>query len=156
MSEANRLRKVQLNFRVTEREKELIEARMQEIGTTNREAYLRKIAIDGILVKLEVPELKEIVSLMRRTSNNINQIARRLNETGRIYEVDIADVQNLINDIIIADHIPIPLRRHMVKKIYDILLLHFTSPVFLFTISQLYSSCKKKPPGGGFFLIPFI
>ena len=94
MSEANRLRKVQLNFRVTEREKELIEARMQEIGTTNREAYLRKIAIDGILVKLEVPELKEIVSLMRRTSNNINQIARRLNETGRIYEVDIADVQN--------------------------------------------------------------
>ena len=94
MSEANRVRKVQLNFRVTEREKQLIEERMQEIGTTNREAYLRKIAIDGMLVKLEVPELKEIVSLMRRTSNNINQIARRLNETGRIYEVDITDVQN--------------------------------------------------------------
>ena len=94
MSEANRVRKVQLNFRVAEREKQLIEERMQEIGTTNREAYLRKIAIDGILVKLEVPELKEIVSLMRRTSNNINQIARRLNETGRIYEVDITDVQN--------------------------------------------------------------
>lgn len=94
MSEANRVRKVQLNFRVTEREKELIEERMQEIGTTNREAYLRKIAIDGMLVKLEVPELKEIVSLMRRTSNNVNQIARRLNENGRIYEVDITDVQN--------------------------------------------------------------
>ncbi len=94
MSEANRVRKVQLNFRVTEREKQLIEDRMQEIGTTNREAYLRKIAIDGMLVKLEVPELKEIVSSMRRTSNNINQIARRLNETGRIYEVDITDVQN--------------------------------------------------------------
>ena len=94
MSAVNRVRKVQLNFRVTEREKQLIEERMQEIGTTNREAYLRKIAIDGMLVKLEVPELKEIVSLMRRTSNNVNQIARRLNETGRIYEVDITDVQN--------------------------------------------------------------
>ena len=94
MIEANRVRKVQLNFRVTEREKQLIEERMQEIGTTNREAYLRKIAIDGMLVKLEVPELKEIVSLMRRTSNNVNQIARRLNENGRIYEVDITDVQN--------------------------------------------------------------
>ena len=94
MSEANRVRKVQLNFRVTEREKQLIEDRMQEIGTTNREAYLRKIAIDGMLVRLEVPELKEIVSLMRRTSNNVNQIARRLNENGRIYEVDITDVQN--------------------------------------------------------------
>jgi len=94
MSEANRVRKVQLNFRVTEREKELIEDRMQEMGTTNREAYLRKIAIDGMVVKLEVPELKEIVSLMRRTSNNVNQIARRLNEAGRIYEIDITDVQN--------------------------------------------------------------
>ena len=94
MSAVNRVRKVQLNFRVTEREKQLIEERMQEIGTTNREAYLRKIAIDGMLVRLEVPELKEIVSLMRRTSNNVNQIARRLNENGRIYEVDITDVQN--------------------------------------------------------------
>ena len=108
MSAVNRVRKVQLNFRVTEREKQLIEERMQEIGTTNREAYLRKIAIDGMLVKLEVPELKEIVSLMRRTSNNINQIARRLNETGRIYEVDITDVQNqqeqlwdMLNNLII-------------------------------------------------------
>ena len=94
MSEANRIRKVQLNFRVTEREKQLIEDRMQEIGTTNREAYLRKIAIDGMLVKLEVPELKEILSLMRYSSNNINQIAHRLNESGRIYEVDITDVQD--------------------------------------------------------------
>ena len=93
MNEANRVRKVQLNFRVTQREKELIEDRMQEMGTTNREAYLRKIAINGMLVKLEVPELKEILSLMRYNSNNINQIAHRLNESGRIYEVDIAQVQ---------------------------------------------------------------
>lgn len=93
MNEANRVRKVQLNFRVTQREKELIEDRMQEMGTANREAYLRKIAINGMLVKLEVPELKEILSLMRYSSNNINQIAHRLNESGRIYEVDITQVQ---------------------------------------------------------------
>ena len=93
MSEANRVRKVQLNFRVTDREKELIEGRMQELGTTNREAFLRKIAIDGMIVKLEVPELKEILSLMRYSSNNINQLAHRLNESGRIYEVDLAQVQ---------------------------------------------------------------
>lgn len=94
MNEPNRVRKIQLNFRVTEQERRLIEDRMQELGTTNREAYLRKIAIDGMIVKLEVQELKEIVSLMRRTSNNVNQIARRLNETGRIYEADITDVHN--------------------------------------------------------------
>lgn len=94
MNDSNRVRKIQLNFRVTEQERRLIEERMQELGTTNREAYLRKIAIDGMIVKLEVQELKEIVSLMRRTSNNVNQIARRLNETGRIYEADITDVHN--------------------------------------------------------------
>ena len=94
MNEPNRVRKIQLNFRVTDQERRLIEERMQELGTTNREAYLRKIAIDGMIVKLEVQELKEIVSLMRRTSNNVNQIARRLNETGRIYEADITDVHN--------------------------------------------------------------
>mgnify|MGYP002542335897 FL=1 len=94
MNEPNRVRKIQLNFRVTEQERRLIEERMQELGTTNREAYLRKIAIDGMIVKLEVQELKEIVSLMRRTSNNVNQIARRLNENGRIYEADITDVHN--------------------------------------------------------------
>ena len=94
MNEPNRVRKIQLNFRVTEQERRLIEERMQELGTTNREAYLRKLAIDGMIVKLEVQELKEIVSLMRRTSNNVNQIARRLNETGRIYEADITDVHN--------------------------------------------------------------
>lgn len=94
MNEPNRVRKIQLNFRVTEQERRLIEERMQEFGTTNREAYLRKLAIDGMIVKLEVQELKEIVSLMRRTSNNVNQIARRLNETGRIYEADITDVHN--------------------------------------------------------------
>ena len=93
MNEPNRVRKVQMNFRVTEREKALIEEKMLALGTTNREAYLRKIAIDGYVVRLDVPELKEIISLMWRTSNNVNQIARRLNETGRIYEVDIADVQ---------------------------------------------------------------
>ena len=93
MNEPNRVRKVQLNFRVTEREKALIEEKMLALGTTNREAYLRKIAIDGYVVRLDVPELKEIISLMRRTSNNVNQIAHRLSETGRIYEVDIADVQ---------------------------------------------------------------
>ena len=94
MSEANRVRKVQLNFRVTEREKELIEARMQEIGTTNREAFLRKIAIDGMLVKLEVPELKEILSLMRYTSNNLNQIAKRVNGTGEIIESELKEVRD--------------------------------------------------------------
>lgn len=66
---------------------------MEQLGTTNREAYLRKMAIDGYVLKLDAPELKEMVTLLRRMSSNVNQIARRMNETGRIYEVDMAEVQ---------------------------------------------------------------
>lgn len=89
---ANRTRDVQLNFRVSPHELELIEKKMSQLGTKNREAYLRKMAIDGIVVNLEIPELKELLSLMRYTSNNINQLTRRVHETGRIYDVDLEDI----------------------------------------------------------------
>ncbi len=92
---ANRVRNHQIIFRVTEHERELIEQKMQQIGVTNMQAYLRKMAIDGYALTLDLSELKEMNALLRRCSNNINQIAKRLHETGRIYDVDIADVQEM-------------------------------------------------------------
>ena len=86
---ANRKREIMLRFRVTPEERSMIERRMAQLGTTNMAAYLRKIAIDGYVVKLDLPELRELVSLLRRTSNNVNQIAKRANETGRVYDADI-------------------------------------------------------------------
>ncbi len=86
---ANRKREIMLRFRVTPEERSMIEKRMKQLGTTNMAAYLRKIAIDGYVVKLDLPELRELVSLLRRVSNNVNQIARRVNETGRVYDADI-------------------------------------------------------------------
>ena len=83
MSAPKRKREVQLNFRVSPEELALIEQKMAQLGTTNREAYLRKMALDGYVVRLELPELKELVSLMRYSSNNLNQLARRAHETGR-------------------------------------------------------------------------
>lgn len=80
---------IPIMFWVTEQERDRIEHRMAQIGTVNMSAYLRKIAIDGYVLKLDLPELKEMVSLLRRSSNNLNQIARRVNETGRIYEADM-------------------------------------------------------------------
>ena len=59
----------------------------------NLSAYLCKIAIDGSVVNLELPELKELVSLLRRSSNNLNQLAKRVHETGRIYGADLAELQ---------------------------------------------------------------
>lgn len=92
MSAPKRKREVQLNFRVSLEELALIEQKMVQLGTKNREAYLRKMALDGYVVRLELPELKELVSLMRYSSNNLNQLTRRVHETGRIYDADLEDI----------------------------------------------------------------
>ena len=88
-----RRRTIPLMFYVTPEERDQIEAKMAQLGTNNMSAYLRKIAIDGYVVQLDLPELREMVSLLRRSSNNLNQLARRANETGRIYPKDLADIR---------------------------------------------------------------
>lgn len=87
-----RNRNVQIIFWVSENEKSMIEEKMAQAGMTNLSAYLRRIAIDGMIVRLELPELKEMVSFLRYASNNINQIARRMNESGRVYGTDLEQV----------------------------------------------------------------
>lgn len=87
-----RNRNVQIIFWVSEAEKSMIEEKMVQAGMTNLSAYLRRIAIDGMIVRLELPELKEMVSLLRYASNNINQIARWMNESGRVYGTDLEQV----------------------------------------------------------------
>ena len=93
MSE-NRTRPIQLKVRVNQQEKEIIRQKMQHLGTSNMGAYLRKMAIDGYVLKLDMTEMKEMVSLLRRISSNVNQIAKRANETGRVYETDLEEIQN--------------------------------------------------------------
>ena len=88
-----RRRTIPLMFYVTPEERDQIEAKMAQLGTNNMSAYLRKIAIDGYVVQLDLPELREMVLLLRRSSNNLNQLAKRANETGRIYPEDLADIR---------------------------------------------------------------
>ena len=88
----SRKRNIQIIFWVSEEEREQIQAKMDQVGTENLSAYLRKIAIDGYILKQDLPELREMISLLRRSSNNLNQIARRLNETGRFYAADMEDI----------------------------------------------------------------
>ena len=70
-----------------------IRERMESYGTTNMSAYIRKMAIDGYMVKLEVPELKEMTRLLSSYSNNLNQIAKRINATGNIYSTDFDEIR---------------------------------------------------------------
>ena len=86
-------RNILLKVRVTPEERGLIEKKMAQLGTDNMAAYMRKMAIDGYVVKLDLPELRELVSLLRYSSNNLNQLTRRAHETGRIYEADLEDIQ---------------------------------------------------------------
>ena len=89
---AKRKRDVPVLFYVSKDEMELIQQKMQAFGTSNMSAYLRKMAIDGYVLKLDLPELKEMVSLLRRWSNNLNQLTRRVHQTGRIYEADLQEL----------------------------------------------------------------
>ena len=99
MTTPKRKRNIQLNFRVTAEELKQIEEKMGQLGIFNREAYLRKMALDGYAVKLDLPELKELLSLLRRSSNNLNQYAKRANETGSIYKADIEDLRRRLDAI---------------------------------------------------------
>lgn len=90
---ANRKRSVPVIFWVTEGERELIQQKMELLGTVNMSAYLRKMAIDGYAVRLDIPELKEMLSLLRYSSNNLNQLTKRVHETGRFYDADLMDIR---------------------------------------------------------------
>ena len=62
-------------------------------------AYLRKMALDGYCINLDLQDVKELVSLLRRCSNNLNQYAKQANATGNIYEADIQDLQERLEEI---------------------------------------------------------
>ena len=88
-----RYRKTPILFWVTDEEKEKIEKRMELVGSSNMSAYLRKMALDGYVINLNVPELDETISLLRYSSNNINQIAKRVNATGVIFQNEVDEIQ---------------------------------------------------------------
>lgn len=94
-------------FKVTDEERSLIEQKMALAGVHNMSAYIRKMCIDGYTINLQIPELAECAKLLRYTSNNVNQIARRVNSGGGVYpdEVDeitakLAEVSGLFGGIL--------------------------------------------------------
>ena len=77
-------------LRLTQEEKDRIRVKMDEAGIRNMSAYVRKMVLDGICVKLDLEDVREMSVLLRRCSNNLNQYAKRANETGSIYAADIS------------------------------------------------------------------
>ena len=92
-------RTVQFHFFATPEEAKLIRDREKEIGILNESAYLRKMAIDGYLIQMDLSDVKEAVRLLGITSANMNQYAKKANETGSIYLRDIKVLQEQHEEI---------------------------------------------------------
>ncbi len=88
-----------IRFRIHDGDRELIKKRMKESGISNMSDYIRKMAIDGYVIRLDLSDVKEVSRLLRINANNINQIAKRANETGCIYQADIKTVQKQQEEI---------------------------------------------------------
>ena len=88
-----------VHFLASKEEVERIHQKMDELGIRSMGAYLRKMALDGYCINLDLQDVKAMVSFLRICSNNLNQYAKRANETGSIYEADIKDLQERLETI---------------------------------------------------------
>ena len=84
---------------MSEQDAEVVRERMAELGITNLSAYLRKMAVDGYIIHLDMSEIQEMIRLLRICSNNLNQYARRANETGSIYAADVDDLRTRLDSL---------------------------------------------------------
>ena len=94
-----RKRTVQIKFRVTEAERDLILEKMKLIPTRNIAAYLRKIAIDGYIVQVDHTDIKAMTAEIQKIGVNVNQIAKRVNSTGSVYQEDIEEIKGVLAEI---------------------------------------------------------
>lgn len=92
-------KRIRIYTKVTPEELDRIREKMSEMEIQNRSAYLRKMALDGYCVNMDFSDIKEMVSLLRRCSNNLNQYTKKANETSSIYEEDIRDLKSRLDEI---------------------------------------------------------
>lgn len=81
------------NFKTTESEAAIIQKKMNMLGTRNKSAYMRALALNGYILKLDMPQIREMLRLLGNMTNNLNQIAKRLNAHGNLYETEIEEIQ---------------------------------------------------------------
>ena len=89
----------ELKIRISSEDKERIKLKMEDAGVLNMSAYVSKMALDGICIKLDLKDVRQLTVMLRRCSDNLNQYAKRANETGSIYAAGIEDLQNRLDEI---------------------------------------------------------
>jgi len=103
MATKNRKRNVQIIVRVTEDEKALIEQKMALLKTSNMSAYIRKIAIDGYIINVDHTDVKNHAAQLQHIGNNVNQIIKRMNQTGSLYRDDVVEIKKILHDIWLSE-----------------------------------------------------
>ena len=96
---AERTRPIRIEFCVTEQERHLIQSKMAQLGTKNMGAYLRKMAIDGYIIKVDYTQQKKLAAAVSRAAANINHVCRRINSTGHFYEDDVEELKERQKEI---------------------------------------------------------
>ena len=96
---AKRTRPIRIEFCVSENEHRLIKAKMEQLGTKNMGAYLRKMAIDGYIIKVDYTQQKKLAAAVSRAATNINHVCLRINSTGHFYEDDVAELKERQKEI---------------------------------------------------------
>ena len=99
MKAGHNKKSVRVEFVMSEQDAELVKGRMAELGITNLSAYLRKMAVDGYIIHLDMSDIQEMIRLLRICSNNLNQYARRANETGSVYSADVDDLRTRLDSL---------------------------------------------------------
>ena len=89
-----------IHIRVTPEEVEQIKARMEDAGIKSMTAYLLRMALNGYVLVLDLSDLKEILRLLQRSGNNLNQYTKKANETGSIYREDIEELKSNQKEIL--------------------------------------------------------
>jgi Bacterial mobilisation protein (MobC). len=96
---ANRKRNIQMKFYVTAEEKQLIDEKMNLLPTRRYGAYLRKMAIDGYIIYTDTANIKAFNAELQSIGKNINQIAKRLNSGASVYDTDIKEIRERLEQI---------------------------------------------------------
>lgn len=90
----------QIHFRVSKVELERIRQKMESCSILSIGSYLRKMALDGYCLNLDLPQLRKMAYLLQNCSNNLNQYAKCANESGQVYAADIEDLRIRLDELI--------------------------------------------------------
>ena len=87
-------------IKVSPKELQTIRDRMESVGIQNMSAYMLKMAMNGFVIQLDLSDMKEVLRLMKINSNNLNQYAKKANETGSIYKEDIKELMAIHKELL--------------------------------------------------------